>query len=126
MTTRGIRGATTTPIDTPDAVLAATRELLQEIIDANPTLEPGDISSAIFTVTEDICSVHPALAARQLGWLTVPLLCAQEIPVPNSLPLTIRILIQWNTTLKQTQINHVYLGEAVALRPDIALSQLKE
>lgn len=126
MTTRGIRGATTTPIDTPDAVLAATRELLQEIVDANPTLDPEDISNAFFTVTEDICSVHPALAARQLGWLTVPLLCAQEIPVPNSLPLTIRVLIQWNTTLKQTQINHVYLGEAVALRPDIALSQLKE
>lgn len=126
MTTRGIRGATTTPIDTQSEVLRATQELLNEIVIANPTLIPEDIANIFFTVTEDISSVHPALAARQIGWLEIPLLCAQEIPVPGSLPLTIRILINWNTPLNQKQINHIYLGEAISLRPDIALSQIKE
>lgn len=126
MTTRGIRGATTTPIDTQSEVLRATQELLNEIVTANPTLIPEDIANIFFTVTEDISSVHPALAARQIGWLEIPLLCAQEIPVPGSLPLTIRILINWNTPLNQKQINHIYLGEAISLRPDIALAQIKE
>lgn len=121
---RGIRGATTTPADTQDNVLNATRELLQEIVTTNPSLEPEDIANILFTVTNDISSVHPALAARQIGWTDIPLLCAQEIPVPNSLPLTIRILINWNTQLKQCHINHVYLGEAISLRSDIALTKI--
>ena len=93
---RGIRGATTAPEDTRDAILAATRDLLEQIIAAN-NLDSEDIASAVFTLTHDLNAEYPAVAARQLGWHDVPLLCAQEIDHPNSLPRTIRVLIHWNT-----------------------------
>ena len=122
MTMRGIRGATTTKSDDVQAVHAATRELMLAILEANPTLRPVDIASVFFTVTDDICSTHPAAGARELGggWEEVPLMCAREIPVPGSLPKVIRVLVHWNTELPQKEIHHVYLREAVALRPDIA------
>ncbi|MFQ5616844.1 MAG: chorismate mutase [Anaerolineales bacterium] len=125
MTVRGVRGATLVEEDLSDAILAATRELLIAIQDANPTLRPADLASALFSVTNDLCSTYPALAARQLGWMEVPLLCLREIPVPGGLPLCIRVLLHWNTNLPQSAIRHVYLGEAVRLRPDIALSELQ-
>ena len=75
----------------------ATRELLEKICESNPDLKTEDIASAIFTVTEDITSAFPALAARQMGWDQVPMICTREIPVPESLPLCIRVLIHWNT-----------------------------
>jgi len=114
---RGIRGATTAPEDTRDAILAATRDLLEQIIDANQ-LAPEDIASAFFTLTHDLNAEYPAVAARQLGWHDVPLLCAQEINHPNSLPRTIRVLIHWNTSLPQHEIKHIYTNGAEALRPD--------
>ena len=120
MSIRGIRGATTIIEDTPEAILAATRELLLAILQANPTLRPEDIASVFFTVTEDIRSVHPALAARELGWGETPLMCALEIPVPGSLKSVVRVMIHWNTALPQHQIHHIYLHEAVRLRPDLA------
>ncbi len=120
MTTRGIRGATTVSADDKEEVLSATQELLRAILEANPSLRTEDIASAVFTVTEDIVSAYPALAARQIGWDLVPMLCAREIPVPNSLPLCIRVLIHWNTELPQADIHHVYLRDAVKLRPDLA------
>jgi chorismate mutase len=119
MQTRGIRGATTILTDSKEEVLSATRELLDAILAANPDLETSDIASAWFTTTEDIASVYPALAARQMGWDLVPMMCAREIPVPGSLPLCIRVLIHWNTDREQQEINHVYLREAVKLRPDL-------
>lgn len=119
MQVRGIRGATVVPCDQAEAVLFATRELIAAILQANPGLEYSTIASVFFTVTEDIQSVHPALAARQMGWVEVPLLCAREIPVPGSLPLCIRVLIHWNTRLPQSAIRHVYLGAANSLRPDL-------
>jgi chorismate mutase len=119
MQTRGIRGATTILTDSKEEVLSATRELLDAILAANPDLETSDIASAWFTITEDIASVYPALAARQMGWDLVPMICAREIPVPGSLPLCIRVLIHWNTDREQQEINHVYLREAVKLRPDL-------
>ena len=119
MFVRGIRGATTICEDNADAVRLATRELLLAILEANPSLRPEDIASAFFTVTEDIRAVHPALAAREMGWGDVPLMCAQEIPVPGSLPCCIRVMILWNTDLKQKEIHHVYLHGAVQLRPDL-------
>jgi len=122
MTVRGIRGATVASQDEADLVLAATRELLQAILEANPTLQPADLASAWFTTTADLRSVFPAQAARQLGWSEVPLMCAQEIAVPGSLPRCIRVLIHWNTSLKQEDIHHVYLGQAASLRPDRAQS----
>ena len=118
MTTRGIRGAISSQADTPEAILAATRELLVSMLEANPGLETEAISSIFFTVTDDLSAIHPALAARQLGWTDVPLLCAREIPVPESLPRIIRVLLHWNTERPQGAIRHVYLGPAAALRPD--------
>jgi chorismate mutase len=122
MPVRGIRGATSVDQDQPDEILAATRELLGAIQQANPTLQTDDLASAIFTLSEDLCSVYPAQAARQLGWVQVPLLCAREIPVPQALPRCIRVLLQWNTDLPQSAIKHVYLRAAASLRPDLAES----
>lgn len=119
MTVRGVRGATTVIKDTEDTVLSATRELLEEILASNPELKTDDLASVLFTTTEDIASVYPARAARQLGWEEVPLICACEIPVEDSLPLCIRVLIHWNTEKAQSEIRHVYLGEAIRLRPDL-------
>lgn len=119
MTTRGIRGATTIETDTKENVLSAARELLEAILVSNPGLRTEDIASALFTVTDDIASAYPALAARQLGWTLVPTICAREIPVSGSLPLCIRVLIHWNTDKTQSEIKHVYLRSAVSLRPDL-------
>ena len=120
MTLRGIRGAITVAADQSDQVVAATQELLTAILQANPGLHTQDVASAFFTVTDDIRSVHPALAARQIGWELVPMMCAREIPVPGSLPLCIRVLIHWNTDRAQSEVHHVYLREAIRLRPDLA------
>lgn len=119
MQTRGIRGATTITTDTKDEILSATHELLDAILAANPDLKTNAIASALFTTTEDVASAYPALAARQIGWDLVPMMCAREIPVPGSLPMCIRVLIHWNTSKKQTEIQHVYLRNAVKLRPDL-------
>jgi chorismate mutase len=125
MFVRGIRGAITTEKNDGEAILAATNELLNAILKANPTLSPEDLSSVLFTVTTDLDAVYPAKAARQLGWDLVPLMCAQEIPVKGSLPMCIRVLITWNTSLTQKEINHVYLRQAVGLRPDLAVGLKK-
>jgi chorismate mutase len=116
---RGIRGATTAPANTADAILSTTRELLERLIEANG-VSPEDVSSALFTMTPDLTAAFPARAARQLGWQHVPLLDAQEIPVPGSLPRCIRVLVHWNTRRSQAQIRHIYLRDAAALRPDLA------
>ena len=122
MTTRGIRGANSCLENSADGILAATRELLTEILAANPGLDSEDMGSIFFTTTGDLDAIHPAHAARQLGWTQVPLMCSKEIDVPNSLPQIIRVLIQWNTDHPQAEIRHIYLGEARALRPDLALA----
>src|ERR1700690_3667678 len=113
MTTRGIRGATTIESDTKDVVLVATKEMLETILRSNAGLKRADIASAYFTVTNDIVSAYPALAARQMGWDQVPMMCACEIPVEGSLQLCIRVLIHWNTDTPQSEIKHVYLRDAV-------------
>jgi chorismate mutase len=123
MPTRGIRGATTVQADEPDLILQATRELLEEILQENKDMKPEDVGCAIFTVTDDLNSTFPAQAAREMGWGLVPMICAREIPVPNSLPKVIRVLVQWNTDLPQNQITHVYLRDAVKLRPDLVAAQ---
>jgi chorismate mutase len=123
MSIRGIRGAVVASQDESEAILAATRALISAIIEANPGLDPADIASVLFTVTDDLSAVYPALGARQLGWSEVPLLCAREIPVPGALPRCIRVLVHWNTSLTQAQMHHVYLGDASVLRPDLVLSK---
>jgi chorismate mutase len=123
MPIRGIRGAITVTADEPDLILQATRELLEEILRENQGMQPEDVASAIFTVTEDLASTFPAQGARQMGWGLVPMLCAREIPVPNSLPRVIRVLVHWNTEVLQNEITHVYLRDAIKLRPDLVAAQ---
>jgi len=123
MPIRGIRGATTVSADDPELILEATRELLEAILQQNEAMDPEDVASALFTVTDDLASTFPAQGARQMGWGLVPMLCAREIPVPNSLPRVIRVLVHWNTELRQNEITHVYLREAVKLRPDLVAAQ---
>ena len=118
--TRGVRGAIDVEEDNQECITRATQELLQAILQANPSLKPEDLASAFFTMTDDLTATYPALAARQLGWHEVPLLCAREIAVPGSLPHVIRVLLHWNTRLPQTAVQHIYLGRAAALRPDLA------
>lgn len=120
MLVRGIRGAITVENDQPEAILAATRCLLQAIAEANPAFQAADAASIFFTVTPDLSSAFPAEAARQLGWSETPLMCAQEIAVAGALPRCIRVLILWNCDLPAAAIRHVYLGEAARLRPDLS------
>ena len=114
---RGVRGAITAQENSREAILAATRELLEAIIAAN-NIDPDDIASIYFTATIDLNATYPALAARQLGWLDLALLCGQELEVPDSLRRCIRVLLHWNTSKSAQEIVHVYLGDAVVLRPD--------
>lgn len=114
---RGVRGATVAETNSEEAILAATRELLYTMIRRNE-IRPEDVASAIFTTTVDLNATYPALAARQLGWFDVALMCGHEMDVPGGLEQCIRILIHWNTSKQADEIVHVYLHEAHTLRPD--------
>ncbi len=116
---RGIRGATTADSNSKNDILAATRQLLALMIRTNG-IKTEDVASAIFSLTSDLNAEFPALAARQLGWLDVPLLCTYEVDVPGSLRRCIRILIHWNTDRPQAEVKHVYIKEAMRLRPDLS------
>ena len=119
MPCRGVRGATTADSNSRDDILTATRQLLALMIHFNE-ISPADVASAIFSTTEGLDAEFPALAARQLGWLDVPLICTHEINVPGSLVRCVRILLHWNTDKKQDEIKHVYTKEASTLRPDLS------
>ena len=118
MPCRGVRGATTVASNDREEILTATRHLLALMIRLNG-IESRDVASAVFSTTRDLDAEFPALAARQLGWLDVPLMCGHEITVPGSLPLCIRVLLHWNTEKEQGEIEHVYVREANRLRPDL-------
>lgn len=115
---RGIRGAISVEANTPEAILAATRQLLTALQAANG-FKPEELASIFFTATPDLDAQFPAMAARQLGWTQVPLLCAVEMNVPTGVPRVIRVLVHWNTSRGQGDLVHVYLGEAARLRPDL-------
>ena len=119
MPCRGVRGATTADANTGESILEATRQLLALMIRQNG-IQPEDVASAIFTTTPDLDAEFPALAARQLGWLNVALMCVHELDVPGSLRQCIRILLHWNTDLAADRIVHVYIKDAVRLRPDLS------
>ena len=119
MNCRGVRGATSVARNSERAVITATRTLLERMVSANG-IAIEDIASILFTATSDLNAAYPAQAARDIGWTRVPLLCAQEMGVQDSLPLCVRVLIMWNTDRSVDQIKHVYLGAAAALRPDLA------
>ncbi|HUS15535.1 MAG TPA: chorismate mutase [Chloroflexia bacterium] len=115
---RGIRGATFVSEDSPEAILDATRELLAALAEAN-SINTDDIASVVFTTTPDLRSAFPARAARQLGWVDVPLLGATEMD--NSDPVerrerVVRVLLHWNTSCRQDEVVHVYLRGAEVMR----------
>ena len=118
MMVRGIRGATTARSNTREAILEATAELLRAIVEAN-NVEREHVASVFFTTTPDLNAEYPAVAARDGGWLDVPLLCGHEMNVPGGLPRCLRVLMHVNTDRAASEIQHIYLHDAVALRPDL-------
>jgi chorismate mutase len=119
MLCRGVRGATTVAENTREEILTATRQLVALMVRRNG-IESKDVASAIFTTTPDLDAEFPALAARQLGWLEVPLLCGHEMTIPGALPRCIRVLVHCNTDKPQNAIEHIYIRDAVKLRPDLS------
>ena len=113
---KAIRGAATVRSNTVADIASATQDMLREIMQAN-SLAPAQIVSAIFSLTPDLNASFPAAAARSLGWSDVPMMCAQEIPVPGALPMVVRVMIHADLA---GPAQHVYQGGAVALRPDWA------
>ena len=118
---RGIRGATTSPSNTAEDILEVTTELIRVLVRLND-LVPEDIASAIFTTTPDLTATFPALAAREVGWTEVPLICSHEMAVPGALTQAVRVLLHVNTTRSAAEIRHAYLHGARALRPEWAIS----
>lgn len=119
MKCRGIRGATVAADNTKEAITETTMELLSKMVEANDVIKE-DIACVFFTTTQDLNAEFPAVSARKLGWNDVPLLCGNEIPVPNSLERSIRVLLLFNTNKSLRQIVHVYIRGAEVLRPDNA------
>jgi chorismate mutase len=116
---RGVRGAITVEKDDSNEIVDATKRLLDEIIEKNQIVAEN-VAQMLISVTDDILSTFPAKAVRRLdGWAYVPVMCTTEIPVPNSLTKCIRIMMTINTEKKQSEIVHVYLERAEALRPDL-------
>lgn len=116
---RGVRGATTADGNTREDILRATRQLLALMIRQNG-IQAEDVGSALFTTSPDLNAEFPALAARQLGWLDVPLMCGHEMNIPSALKRCVRVLLNWNTERSQQEIEHVYIKDAVQLRPDLS------
>jgi len=113
-----LRGAITLERDDRDHLLERVVRLLTEMIERN-SLSSEDLISILFTATPDIHSVFPAVAARQIGLGDVPLICAQELSIDDSMPLCIRVLMHTNTELTRSELRHVYLEEARTLRDDL-------
>ncbi|MBN1265228.1 MAG: chorismate mutase [Anaerolineales bacterium] len=113
-----IRGAITVETNSRSAILAAAREMLQDLVAKND-LQTDRVVSAWFSATPDLDAAAPAAAARELGWTRAALLCVQEMPVQDSLPMCIRVLVLWDTDKTQAEMQHSYLRDAVALRPDL-------
>lgn len=116
---RAIRGAVQVDANERDAVLEATTELVGEVMERNG-LTTDDVISVLFTATPDLTAEFPALAARKLGFTDVPLMCASEIAVPGALPLVVRLMAHVETDRPRSDLKHVYLRGAQALRLDIA------
>ncbi len=120
MKVRGIRGAISVEENTPDAIFAATRELMDEVVARNQ-LNVDDVASVLLTMTPDLNAAFPAKAVRSVpGWEWVPLMCSSELNIEGSLPQCVRVLLHVNTDLGQDALNHVYLKAATVLRPDLA------
>lgn len=122
MAVRGIRGATTADSDSPGAILEATTEMLQYIISSNG-IQPADVAAAWFTTTRDLMAEFPAVAARRLGWVDVPLMCGHEMEVParnpRSIPRCVRVLVLVNTERPASEMQFAYLRGAEAIKREL-------
>ncbi len=122
MSVRGIRGATTAALNESHAIVEATEELLRELIVLNE-VDVEEVAFAYFTTTPDLDAEFPALAARRLGWVDVPLLCGHDLavqqPNPRGVPMCVRILLLYNTDRKQREMRHAYLRGAQAIKADL-------
>lgn len=116
-----LRGAAGVERNDAEAILASTAALMTAILERN-ALEPADVVSCLFTVTDDLDAEFPAVAARRMGFAQVPLLCAREIPVPGALPMIVRVLMHFHAA-EDHEVRHVYLGTARALRADLDAAQ---
>lgn len=117
---RGVRGAITVSVDQPEEVLKETKRLVLEMAKEN-NIEPDDVASVIISTTTDISSAFPAKAVRTIEeWTYVPVMCTHEMDVPGGMPLCIRVMMHVNTVLGQQDIHHIYLNEAIKLRPDLS------
>jgi len=119
MSVRAIRGATQVEANTAEAISAATQELILEILKVN-SLGPDDVISVLFTSSPDLDAAFPAAAARSVGFESTPLICSVEIDVAGALPRTVRVMAHVETELSKSEIAHIYLHGAKALRRDIA------
>lgn len=119
MMMRGIRGAITVSADQPEEILHETKRLVLEMAEQNK-IDPEQVASVVISTTEDVSSTFPAKAVRTIeGWTFVPVMCTHEMAVPGSMPLCIRVMMHVNTAAGQKEINHVYMNDAVKLRPDL-------
>ncbi len=116
-----VRGAVQAEANEADSILAATGELMRELISRNG-LAPEEIVSCLFTATDDLDAEFPAVAARAVGLDSVPLLCSREIPVPGAMPRVIRAMVHYHAPPGHTP-SHVYLGATQALRSDLHAAQ---
>jgi len=118
VTVRAVRGATQVDRNDRDEVIAATAELVREVLARNE-LSPEQLISVIFTATPDLTAEFPAYAARAIGITDVPFLCATEIDVPGAMPRVVRLLAHAESDLARDAVRHVYLRGAAALRTDL-------
>lgn len=116
-----VRGAVQAEANEAEAILGATEDLMRELIERN-RLEPEAMVSCLFTTTDDLDAEFPAVAARELGLTTVPLMCCREIPVPDSMPRVIRVMLHFYAPSGHEPA-HVYVGEAQKLRTDLEAAQ---
>lgn len=115
---RALRGATTIDSDTTDQIRTRTIDLLEQMLVRNG-VNHDDIISVLFTATDDIHSMFPASAARDIGFGDIPLICARELDIEGATPLCIRVLMHLNTTVSRSDLRHVYLEGASGLRDDL-------
>jgi chorismate mutase len=125
---RGIRGATTVASNDASAIVEATAELLGQLVSLN-AIEPEEVAFAYFTTTRDLDAEYPALAARQMGWVDVPLLCGHDMdvrqPNPRGVARCVRILLLYNTDRPQREMHHAYLRGAEAIKQDLDLMRVR-
>ena len=125
MMIRGVRGAITVDANTRDDILSATQDLLSIMVERN-SIDENDVASILFTTTPELTAAFPAKAAREFGWTRTALMGFVEADVQDGLPMCIRVLIHWNTDKHMDEIQHVFMRDAIKLRPDLKVDEAEE